>query len=253
MTRLNGSQFPRLRQSRDTMIISCALGASHPVRGRRSRTGSSRRCAVVGSWDEVRHAPAEHYPTQQIKHRLVLHDICRSHDGMENDARLAPVRHVMVVVSQGYLMPTRLHGDCVGIGRTHLSAALALIAMGVRSVRVESTFFELIPAGIVAVPQCRQPLRWFEVRKVLLGQEAQARDERIEGGVGTGFPLGSSGRVEDQFLTPDQPRSGTLLGNHVKEAPEDRQTQTGRILLNEEWSGSDSSRLSTAYHRIARL
>ncbi len=47
--------------------------------------------------------------------------------------------------------------------------------------------------------------------EMVVHDEAQHGFERIHRGVGAGCPLGSIGRIEDQFLAPDEPGLRALL------------------------------------------
>jgi hypothetical protein len=60
---------------------------------------------IPGDLTRMKLAP-EADPPQQIQHRLVFHDIGRGHEGGQDDAPLATIDDVMVVVAQARLPPS---------------------------------------------------------------------------------------------------------------------------------------------------
>ena len=66
--------------------------------------------------------PAEADPPQQIEHRLVLHDVGRRDQRGEDDAALAAVDDVVVVVAQAGRPQSRIGEASGSVGLTRKSA-----------------------------------------------------------------------------------------------------------------------------------
>ena len=66
--------------------------------------------------------PAEADPPQQVAHRLVLHDVGRGDEGSEDDAALAAIDDVVVVVAEADARPSPTSGVASGsVGLTRKS------------------------------------------------------------------------------------------------------------------------------------
>jgi hypothetical protein len=61
--------------------------------------------------------PAKDHPPELIQHGLVLHDIRRGHECMEDDASFAAIDNIVIVIPEFCRRAERAaHQSCVGIG-----------------------------------------------------------------------------------------------------------------------------------------
>jgi len=87
-------------------------------------------------------------PPQQVTHRLALHDIGRGDERSDDDAALAAVDDVMVVVDETNRAPVR-HGGGIRVGRTDSKVIRASLAAVGGAVRIEPALFQESPWRIV--------------------------------------------------------------------------------------------------------
>jgi hypothetical protein len=126
------------------------------------------------------------------------------------------------------------HRDGVRIGGAHEAVALTLIAAGGGTIRSEPTFVREIPTGIVLLPQGGRRLSRFELCQMFLSEQMQPRDQRTEGGIGAGCPLGRF--VASEINSSPQTRPAAM---HCSAMISKKRRKTGnpkrvRILLIEE-------------------
>ena len=87
---------------------------------------------------------AEADPPEQVPQRHVLHHVGRGHQGGEDDARLAAVDDVVVVVAQARPVPGP-HRRGVGVGRADPEVGRAPVAADRRPVRVQPPLLQQLP------------------------------------------------------------------------------------------------------------
>ena len=195
--------------------------------------------AVLGiAGDLVRpDLPAEADPPQQIAHRLVLHDVGRGDEGGEDDAALAAIDDVVVVVAEADRAPVPHRGG-IGIGGADAEVAGAPVAARGRDgsdraaappaaaradrprrARVSGS----IGSGTMPARQVGVGLRCIvvglvreQIGHVRRGVVVEAGDEGRDAGVG----LDLRG-IEVELPAPDQARLLAQIDDLLEEALED--------------------------------
>ena len=93
--------------------------------------------------------PTEAGPPQEIEHRLVLHHIGRSDEHAHNDARLAAIDDIMIVIAQPGAPTLQAHWRGIRIRRARHQCGGALIPLMRWPLWIQACFVQQLPSGAV--------------------------------------------------------------------------------------------------------
>ena len=159
-----------------------------------------------------------------VEQDLVLGDIARRREAVEDDPGFTAVDQIVVLVPEHGAPVPHGHGGRVRIGAADLAGGEAAIGPSGQAVRVQATRLEQIPPSR-AVSRRRIGLVWDGVA-LKEGDHLVAHDfpqpghERIQGSVAR-----DAGRVGQDLLAPDEARLLAKVDDVLEEAAEDVETE----------------------------
>lgn len=156
---------------------------------------------------------AEAGAPELVEEGLILHDVARGDQAVQDNAGFAAIHKVVGLVAQDLAAVRQGHRGGIRIGQADLAVGEALVAGRERTIRRKLAVLKHIPSSRLS----RLILLPDELDQVLVHHLLESRHQGIQVGV-----AGHLGRIGEHLLAPDEAGRVTAVNHVLKEPTEDR-------------------------------